>query len=262
MRFDRVLLTGAAGRIGSSLRPALREGLAELRLSDLAPVAVEAGNEVDVPADLRDAAAVERAVDGMEGIVHLGGVPDETDFETLAGPNLHGAFHLFEAARRCDVRRVVYASSNRITGFAPAGERLRGDEAVRPDGLYGATKAYGEALGRMYADKFGLEVVCIRIGSFEERPREPRHLNTWLSPGDAARLFTACLSAPDVGFATVYGASANTRGWWDLSPARALGYEPRDDAEAFAHELNDAPDGGTDRQGGHFTEPGYGDWAV
>ena len=128
--------------------------------------------------------------------MHLGAVPDEAAFDVLAGPNLHGAFHVYEAARRAGVRRVVAASSGRATGFYRVGERLDGDATPRPDGLYAATKAFSEALGRMYADKFGLEVVALRIGTFEERPRTERDLSTWLSHDDARRLVRAALTGP------------------------------------------------------------------
>jgi uronate dehydrogenase len=259
MIFERVLLTGAAGNVGSCLRAGLRDGLTELRLSDLSPVEPLVAGETSAPADLRDFGAVARAVDGVDAVVHLGAVPDEAPFDELAGPNLHGVFHVFEAARRAGVRRVVFASSNHATGFYPTAQRLTGAEPVRPDGLYGASKAYGEALGHMYADRFGLSVISVRIGSFTERPREPRHLSTWLSPGDAVRLFTACLTAPSVGYAVVYGASANTRCWWDLGPARALGYEPADNAEDFVAEVGDGPP--AEPQGGRNAEFGHGGWA-
>jgi uronate dehydrogenase len=263
---ERLLLTGAAGRIGTALRPGLRahDGVRELRLSDIEPLAPEHPAETVAPADLRDADAVLRATEGVDAIVHLGGVPGEADLATLAGPNLHGAFHVLEAARRTGARRVVLASSNHVTGFAPTTRRLVGHEAPRPDSLYGATKAFGEALGSLYADKFGLEVVCLRIGTFAQRPLEPRHLSSWLSPADGLRLVSACLTAPSpLGFRIVYGASANTRGWWDLGPARELGYLPQDDAEAFADEIASAteqpPEG---PQGGEFAGPSYGGWAA
>ena len=167
--------------------------------------------------------------------MHLGAVPDEAPFEQIAGPNLHGAFHVFEACRRAGVKRVVFASSNHATGMYPVGEPLDGHQPPRPDGLYGASKVFGEALGRMYVDRFGLSVVCLRIGSFQPRPRERRELATWISHADTVRLVRAALTADDVGFAIVYGASANTRRWWP--PDDAIGYEPQDDAEDFADEI-------------------------
>jgi len=257
---ERVLLTGAAGRIGSCLRPGLRTGLRELRLSDVAPLRAEHPNETVAPADLGDAEALARAAAGVDAIIHLGGEAGEAALDALLEPNVRGVFHVLDAARRAGARRVVLASSTHVTGFYDAGVPLTGGEPVRPDSLYGVTKAFAEALGRMYADKFGLEVVCLRLGSFGERPGEARQLSTWLSHSDAVRLFRACLSAPSpLGFAVAYGASANTRGWWDLGPARRLGYEPQDDAEAFAAELGEPPH--DEPQGAEFADPRYGGWA-
>jgi len=258
--FRRVLLTGASGKIASCLRPGLRDELEELRLTDRRPPEEPpTGAETFVPADLTDRDAVERAMAGVEAVVHLGAAPGELAFDELLGPNVVGAFNVFEAARRTGVRRVVFASSNHATGFYPVGERLGGVEPVRPDGLYGVSKVFGEALARMYFDRFGLEAICLRIGAFGERPRRPGHLAEWLSHGDAVRLVRACLSAPDIGFLVVYGVSANTRSWWNIGDAAArLGYEPQDNAERFASEV-DGPE--PERQGDEFTEPGYGAWA-
>jgi uronate dehydrogenase len=259
--FRRVLLTGAAGRIGSALREGLRPGLEELRLSDRENVEPLPGTpETFVLADLLDAAAVAKAVDGIDAIVHLGGHPDEAAFGGLLGPNVEGTFNVFEAAREAGVTRVVYASSNHATGFYETKDRLVGEEPSRPDSLYGVTKVFGEALGHLYADKFHLQVVAVRIGSFESRPSEPRHLSTWLSHADAVRLFKACLSPVDVHFAVLYGVSANTRTWWPINQAmKALGYEPQDNAEDFADEIGQ----GSDRwQGGRFTLTDYGGWTT
>jgi uronate dehydrogenase len=254
----RLLLTGAAGAIATVVRPVLRELATEVVLSDKAPVdAVEAGERF-ARAELADPAPWESLADGCDAIVHLGAVPDEAAFDVLAGPNLHGAFHVFEAARRAGVRRVVVASSGRVTGFYAVGERLDGNATPRPDGLYAATKAFGEALGRMYADKFGLEVVALRIGTFLERPRTARDLSTWLSHDDARRLVRAALTGPVEGFLAVYGVSANTRGWWDLP--RALGYVPADDAEDFAADVE--PGDGIPFQGGPSTARDSGGWAA
>jgi len=254
----RILLTGAAGAIAAAVRPVLRELADEVVLTDRAEVAELAPGERFTRADLADAGPWEGLAAGCDAIVHLGAVPDEAAFDVLAGPNLHGAFHVLDAARRAGVRRVVLASSGRVTGFYRVGERLDGEATPRPDGLYGATKAYAEALGRMYAAKFGLEVVALRIGTFEERPRTTRDLSTWLSHDDARRLVRAALTGPVDGFLAVYGVSANTRGWWALPPA--LGYVPHDDAEAYAGDV--APDDGIRFQGGPNTRRESGGWAV
>jgi uronate dehydrogenase len=254
----RLLLTGAAGRIATAVRPVLRELAEEVLLTDKAEPSAPAVGERFVRAELEDPAPWEDLAAGCDAVLHLGAVPDEAAFDVLAGPNLHGAFHVYDAARRAGVRRVVVASSGRATGFYRVGERLDGEATPRPDGLYGATKAFSEALGRMYADKFGLEVVALRIGTFQERPRTERDLSTWLSPGDAGRLVRAALTGPVEGFLAVYGVSANTRAWWDLPPG--LGYEPVDDAEAFAGDVE--PGDGIPFQGGPSTRRESGGWAV
>lgn len=261
MIFRRVLMTGAAGRIGSALRAGLREDLDQLRLSDVRePDPPPVPPETLAPAELADREAVERAMAGVEAVIHLGGVPSEAPFDQLLGPNIVGTFNVFDAARRAGVRRVVYASSNHVTGFYPVEARLAGGEPPRPDGLYGASKAYGEALARMYWDRFGLEAICLRIGTFNERPTDALHLPSWLSAPDAVRLFRACLTAQDVGFLTVYGASANSRSWWDLGEARRkLGYEPQDDAERYAAEFEES-EAPPRHQGDPFTQVDYGGW--
>jgi uronate dehydrogenase len=252
-----VLITGAAGDIGSCLRDGLRPLAEELVLTDVRPLAPVAGERF-VQADLVDRDALLRAAEDVDAVVHLGGIPTEASFDELLAPNVVGTFNVFEAARRNAVPRVVFASSNHAAGFYPVEQTLTGREAPRPDTLYGVTKAYGEALGHLYADKFGLDVVCIRIGGFLERPRQLRDLSTWLSHGDAVRLFAACLSAPDIGFRVVYGASANTRLRWDLSPARELGYEPQDDAERYAADVVGEAH---EFHGGSFTSRDVGGWA-
>ncbi|MDA0162784.1 NAD(P)-dependent oxidoreductase [Solirubrobacter ginsenosidimutans] len=253
----RVLMTGACGTIATVLRPALRAGLEELRLSDLRAPESLVAPETSALADLTDFDAVQRAVDGVDAVIHLGAVSTEAAFEVIAGPNLHGAYHVFEACRRANVRRIVYASSTHASGMYPVGVPLDGSQRPRPDGLYGASKVYGEALGSMYADRFGLSVVCLRIGAFQAKPRELRELSTWLSHADAIRLVRAALTADDVRFAIVYGASANTRRWWP--PDRSVGFVPEDDAEVHADGLD-----GEDYpwQAGAHAARDHGGWAT
>jgi uronate dehydrogenase len=254
----RLLLTGAAGRIATAVRPVPRSLADEVLLTDRVQAGELAAGERFERAELEDSEPWVSLAAGCDAVVHLGAVADEAAFEVLTGPNLHGPFHVLEAARRAGVRRVVLASSGRATGFYRVGERLDGEATPRPDGLYGATKAFAEALGRMYADKFGLEVVALRIGTFEERPTTTRDLSTWLSPADAGRLVRAALTGPVDGFLAVYGVSANARAWWDLPPS--LGYVPEDDAEDFSADV--APDDGIPFQGGRATAREYGGWAV
>ena len=189
------------------------------------------------PTTPRSAAVVE----GADAIVHLAAIAAETSFEEALDTHVRLTHRVLEAAVAHGVGRVVYASSNHAVGFTPRAEMVGVDTRIRPDSFYGVGKAAAEALCSLYHDRHGLAIACLRIGSFRPRPDSRRGLATWLSPGDAVRLVDACLRAPDLGFAIVYGISANTRGWWDLSTARALGYDPRDDAEADAPEIAAAP---------------------
>jgi uronate dehydrogenase len=229
-----VLVTGAAGRVGAVLRRGLPALGWQLRLLDLAPLP---GEPDAVQADILDPAALEAAMTGVAAVVHLAGLPREASWGATLTANIDGTYQVFEAARRAGVRRIVYASSNHAVGFTPRQQLAGIDIPPRPDTLNGLSKCFGEALARLYVDKYGLEVACLRIGSCFPRPTTVRQLSTWLSPDDAVRLVHASLTAPDLGYAAVYGISANTRGWWDLAPGRALGYEPLDDAEAYAAQV-------------------------
>lgn len=256
---QRWVLTGAAGTIGSALRAGLAERVAELVLVDVVQLAADHPREQPRIADVRDTAAITAACAGADGIVHLAGIPDETDFAALAAVNVVGTYRVLEAARVTGAGRVVLASSNHATGMYPAtaGEPpLDPDRVVRPDSLYGVSKVAGEAVGRMYADKFGLAVAAIRIGSFQPTPRNERELSTWLSPRDCLAAVLAAMTAPGLRFAAFYGVSRNTRRWWDLAAGEALGYHPQDDAEEHAARLAGAG-GAYPFQGGAFAEPGY-----
>jgi uronate dehydrogenase len=255
----RVLITGAAGKVGRFLRTGLRGHYPVLRLLDVAPQeAAEPGEEV-ITLDLNDRAATEAAMTDVDGVIHLAAISREVGFEDILAANIRATYSVFEAARRAGVRRVVFASSHHVTGFYPRDETVGPDDPVRPDSLYGVSKVFGEALGRLYAEKHGLQVVCIRIGSFAERPKRPRHLSIWLSPRDCLQLVRCCLDAPAVGFTVVYGVSANTRSWWNDDAAARLGYDPQDNAEEFAEQIEERPGRSRSRprdrlQGGSFVE--------
>ncbi|WP_411069913.1 NAD-dependent epimerase/dehydratase family protein [Streptomyces sp. cmx-4-25] len=260
MGLGTVVVTGAAGNIGSVVRGALRGEVDRLVLLDRVPLRAEAANEEVHTVDLRDADAVETALTGADAVLHLGGLPDEAPLAHLLDVNVLGTHHVLEAARRAAVPRVVLAGSNRVTGFYPTAHRTGPGEPVRPDGLYGVSKAAVEALGRLYADKFGVSVICLRIGSFEEAPTEPRHLATWLSPRDAVGFCRAALAAPlSTRFATVYAVSANTRRFWELPAESELAYTPLDDAEAHAPHLADTDSGSSPEapQGGPYALPEF-----
>ncbi|MFF7390184.1 NAD-dependent epimerase/dehydratase family protein [Streptomyces scabiei] len=233
-----VLLTGAAGGLGTLMRDLLPAYGYELRLMDLRPVE---GAPDAITADLADREAVREAVRGVDAIVHLAGISLEASFEKILKANIEGTYNLYEAARAEGVPRIVFASSNHAVGFTPRprdGDPLIPiDTPHRPDTFYGLSKSFGEDLAQLYWDKHGLETVSVRIGSCFPEPTSVRMLSLWMSPADGARLFHAALTAEHVGHTVVYGSSANTRLWWDLSTARALGYEPQDDSEPYAEKL-------------------------
>lgn len=234
----RVLLTGAAGGIGTMLRSLLKGVYSELRLSDIAEPQGLGKDENFVPADLADMAAVEKIVKGADGIIHLGGVSIEKPWEMIHQANIVGGYNLFEAARRHGVKRVVFASSNHAMGFYRRNRRVGTEALVRPDSRYGVSKAFGEALGALYADKYGLRVLCIRIGNVTDKPADLRRLSIWISPGDLVQLIRIGLEHPALTYEVVYGASDNARSWWDNAAAFRLGYQPTGRAEDHvAHAL-------------------------
>jgi uronate dehydrogenase len=261
-----VLLTGAAGRIGTVLRGGLPERGWSIRSLDVVPVPDGRPGEEHLVADVTDLAAMADAMQGADAVVHLAGLVGESTWPAIRHANIDGTYTVLEAARRAGVQRVVLASSNHASGFTerPAEGLLREQDALpRPDTYYGVAKVTMEALGALYADRYGMDVVCLRIGSAFPEPTSVRVLSTWLSPADTVSLFHAALSAPSPGYVVAWGVSANTRNWWDLSAARALGYEPQDDAEVYAEALIEAegePDP-TDpvhaRVGGQFTLPQF-----
>jgi hypothetical protein len=257
-----ILITGAAGLIGTMLRSRLARPGRTLRLLDIAPLTAGPGEEA-VQASVTDAAAMTAACQGADAVIHLGGIPGEAPWPQILEVNIDGTQTMFEAARRAGAGRVIFASSNHAVGFSPRTAFPVPDYAFpAPDTYYGVSKVAGEALGSLYHSRHGLDVICIRILTCDERPPTVRSLSTWLSPDDAGRLFEACLTAPAPGFRVIFGVSANTRGGWvSLDEARALGYQPRDDAEAFAAEVI-AADGEPDPDdpvlahlGGEFTLP-------
>src|ERR1700722_2285905 len=167
-----------------------------------------------IVADIRDAHAISEAMRDVDAIIHLAGIATEAPIADILEMNVEGTWRVFDAARRAGVARIVYGSSNHAVGFEPRSEMLGTDIALRPDTNYGVSKAFGESAARFFVDRYGMQVACLRIGSCDNRPHTPRMLSTWLSPNDLVRLVEACLRAPDLEYAVVYGISANTRGWW------------------------------------------------
>lgn len=240
----KVLLLGAAGGIGSAIRSGLAGRYDLMRLADIAPLTRAGEGEQCIRADLLDMASLAAAMDGIDCVVHMAGVPVEPEtnaWERVLPANIVGVHNLFEAARIAGVKRVLFASSHHAAGFhrreTPTVETL----VPRADSYYGVSKVFGEAMGRMYADKFGLQVLSLRIGAYRERPSDPRQLAVWISPRDMVELVRCGIEAPSFGYATVYGVSANTRNFWDNSAVAFLGYAPRDNAEAWAAEMMAGP---------------------
>ena len=264
-----ILITGGSGRIGSMLRTRLARPGRTLRLLDVVPPPAVPGGpagaaEEVVLASVTDLAAVTEASAGTDAVIHLAGLAGEAPWDKIMEINIQGAYAVFEAARLAGVPRVVFASSNHAVGFTPRSDFPVPDYAFpAPDTYYGVSKVAAEGLAALYHHRYGLDMICIRILSCAERPTSVRALSTWLSPDDTGRLFEACLSADRPGFRVIFGVSANTRGGWvSLAEARALGYQPRDDAEAYAADViasagpADPADPVLTHLGGEYTLPG------
>lgn len=243
LRFKRLLLTGAAGALGRMLRPRMKRYCETLRVSDLAPMDPAGEGEEVVVAPLEDEAAMYALLDGVDAVLHFGGVSIEKPFSTVLPANIVGAYNLYEAARRRGTKRIVFASSNHVTGFYGQGETIPAHVVPRPDSYYGLSKAFGENLAQFYFDRHGLETVSIRIGSCLPEPQDRRHLASWISHDDMERLLVAALTAPVVGHSIVYGASDNRTTWWDNAQGRHVGYRPQDSSEPWraAIEAKQAP---------------------
>lgn len=253
------VLTGASGIVGSCLRAAIAPKVACLRLLDIKETTDLGDREDSQVLNIDNLLGLVEAFKGAHGIIHLAGLADEADFHDLMHVNVTGTYNVFEAARRTGVKRVIYASSNRATGFYSVETLVDPSMPPRPDGLYGATKVAGEAIARLYADKFHLEVVVVRIGSLEERPQDFRQLSTWLSPADCQRAFLAAMNAEKVVYSAIYAVSRNKRRWWDIEAATVLGFEPRDDAEDHAGGIKTDLEGvvSASVQGGLFATEEY-----
>jgi uronate dehydrogenase len=257
-----LLLTGAAGGLGKALRERLKANCNVLRLSDRREFGAAQDREEVVLADLADAEAVDTMVNGVDAIVHLGGASVEGPFGPILQANILGVYHLYEAARKSGVSRIVFASSNHVTGFYRQDQTITADHPRRPDGLYGLSKAFGEDLSRFYFDRYGIETACVRIGSSFPEPKDRRMLASWLSFDDLHRLITACLTTPVLGHSIVFGMSDNAVTWYDNSRARHIGYVPQDSSDIFREAIYaatpqpDLTDPAVIYQGGGFVKAG------
>ena len=260
--FHRLLLTGAGGGLGKVLRERIKPWADIVRLSDIGDMAPAGEGEEVVRCDLADNAGVLKLLEGVDAVLHFGGISVEDRFEPIMQANILGLYNLYEAVHKAGVKRVVYASSNHATGFYRTTDIVDADMPVRPDGFYGLSKCFGEALSRYYYDRFGIETVCVRIGSSFPEPKSARMMITYLSYDDLVELLRCSLFTPRVGHTIVFGTSNNDATWWDNSKASHLGFRPKDSSKKFAHMFPDtaerpAPDDmPTIYQGGPFVTAG------
>jgi len=263
MTKQTILMTGAAGGAAGLLRPYLREHVT-LKLSDRAAAPADlAEGETFQAADLTDPAAMRDLVAGVDRVIHLGGQSVEADWATISAANFDGLYNILEACRAEGVPRFIFASSNHTVGFYPRSRRIDTDTLLRPDGLYGVSKAFGEALVSMFCDKHGLRAMSIRIGNVAPAPADARRMAMWIHQEDLADLMMIGLTHPDVHHAVVYGISDNQRAWWDNKTAFDLGYAPKHQAEdhrefAMAEQAKLGSNAIGDKfQGGPFCGDGF-----
>lgn len=264
-RFNRILLTGAAGRLGTQLRRGLAPLTRELRLADRVACDDLQANEQGLVFDLSDMDATMAACEGCDAIVHFGGAPDEQEWQTVLDASIRGSYHIYEGARRHGVPRIVYSSSVHAIGFHEIASNIGVDAPHRPDGLYGLSKCFVEDLARLYWDKFGIETACLRIFSSFDEPTDRRHLWSYLSFDDCVRLVEAALTAPQVGFSVAFGMSDNTGVPVNNAGAAHLGFRPQDNTEPYRVRIEATvaapPDDAlrSTRLGGHFCEMAHPD---
>lgn len=261
--FNRVLITGAAGALGKQLRKSGQTLAKHVRLTDIVPSTDLAAHEEDRPCNLDDMTAIMQAVEGCDCIVHLGAKASEGTWDEVLHSNIIGTYNIYEAARRHGVKRIVYASSIHAVGYYERNHTIDAKVPTRPDSLYGVSKTFGENLASYYFDKFGIESVCLRIGSCFPEATDRRHLITWLSYADMRQLVERSLDAPRVGFLISYATSNNRQAFWDNKYASILGYRPQDTADAFTDkvlaktEQGDPEDPQVKFQGGIFCKWGH-----
>lgn len=264
-QYDRILLTGAAGRLGTELRRGLAPLASTIRLADVKPVGDIAANEEEAIFDLADMDAAIAATRDCDAIVHFGGAALESPWQTILDASIRGSYHIYEGARKHGARRVVYASSVHAIGYHEVEAQIGVDAPVRPDSLYGVSKTFVESLSRLYWDKFGIESVCLRIFSSFPEPADRRMLWSYLSFADCVRLVEAALTAPRVGHTISFGLSDNRVRTVDNTGAAHLGFVPRDSSEPFRDKVEaatPAPDPKSPASrylGGWFCELGHPD---
>jgi uronate dehydrogenase len=250
------LITGASGALGRALATSLGD-IWRLRLVDRVDPATELAAYGECrKLDLADFGAMQDAMQDVSMVVHLGAHSVEGPWDEIMHSNILGTYNVFEAARQGGVSRVVFASSHHVVGFHRRDRVIGVDAPLRPDSRYGVSKICGEALGRLFADKYGMSVICQRIGAARPKPHNRRALSVWQSENDYVRLTRCCLQAGNIHFLIVYGVSNNSQLIWDTSSAQVIGYDPQDNAQEFSDELlaTVGPEPAVERHfhGGHF----------
>ncbi len=263
--FKRILLTGAAGGLGRVLRERIKPWADIVRLSDIVDMGEAQEGEEIMPCDLSDKAAVHTLMQEVDVVLHFGGISTENNFEAIMQANILGTYHIYEAVHQAQVKRVIFASSNHTVGYYKTTDYIDAHMPMRADGMYGVSKCFGETLSRYYFDRFGIETVCVRIGSSFPEPVNPRMMVTYFSYDDLLELLRCALFTPRVGHTISFGVSNNPASWWDNRYASHLGYQAKDSSAAFAHKFPNsgaypvADDITTLYQGGAFllTGPQY-----
>ena len=256
--YSRLLLTGAAGKLGRIMRPRIKPYCKNLRISDIINIDDTNCNEEFINVDLKNSNDVDKLLEGVDCVVHFGGISTEHPFDEILQANIIGIYNLYEAARKNGTRRIIFASSNHVTGFYKTDNIITPEDPFRPDSLYGVSKAYGENLARLYYDKYGIETACLRIGSCCEIPIDERMLHTWLSYDDLERLIVACLTSDIVNFTVIYGVSNNDIVWWNNGSVNHINFQPKDSSSIFINmvksydKITDINNLATIYQGGNF----------
>jgi uronate dehydrogenase len=243
-RFNRLLITGAAGNLGKVLRQSLPPLTTTLRLTDRGNMTPAADHEEVMACELGDFDAVMKVVEGCDAIVHFGAAPVERPWAEILESSIIGGYNVYEAARRHGVKRIIYASSIHSVGYERRENGADTDTPHNPDSLYGVSKCFVEDLAKLYFNKFGIESACLRINSCFPKPVDRRHLATWQSFDDLVHLVERCLVSERIGHSVVYGISNNQELFFSNHKAAHLGYQPKDNAEAYREEVESAVDAG------------------
>jgi uronate dehydrogenase len=251
-------ITGGSGNVGTALRKVIADRYRSIRIIDRVPPASLAGTEEYRAVDITELDALSEALEGIDGVVHLAGFPNDRPIEAMLQVNVLGSTNLYEAARRAGVGRVVLGSSNHVAGFYPRTEQIDEQSPMRPDSLYGLSKCWAELTAGLYYDKCGIRTLNVRIGNAQAQPTSPRSLEIWLSPGDFAQLVAIGMTHEAIDSTTVYGVSKGGGSWYDNAVATALGYVPQDlirdhaGPGAFALQPGELPEIEAFFQGGAF----------